>query len=313
VSLLRLLACASIAGACKRSVAPIPDAEVDDVQEPPTVRSVYPEVVDPDPLAARLCVALYTVPLERKAACCGTQAPGDLTGECTRAVTTALRDRSIAVDPGAVDRCAVEISERVAGCDWVTPLMPLPPPSCLGIIRGQLARNAACRSSLECVDGLHCRGVSPTTRGVCADPAPPPAACGGSADFLATHARQIDSDSRHPECAGACQLRTCVPFVEKGGACSSSKQCRPGHRCVGRVCVEGEHGAVGEPCLDRCVPDALCIAGKCVAPKPNGEPCASPFECKAACVKEPGRETGTCGKLCSYPLVRPTIPVPPPR
>jgi hypothetical protein len=280
----------------------------DDVSEKSSVRSVYPDVDQPEPIAVKLCDALHTLPMRRKAECCSTSVPAGIASECVRGITVALRDKSIALDAADVDRCVADSERATQGCDWVTPLMSAPPESCRKILKGQLDANKKCRSSIECKPGLQCKGVGPTAAGLCSPPSANGAPCGLAVDFLGTYGRQLDFEVEHPECEGACKARTCVARTAKGTACTSSKQCEAGLHCVGKVCVEGEASALGEPCMDRCASGAICIAQKCVMPKAAGEACTSAFECQAGCVKEAGRETGTCGKLCFYPIVQQKAP-----
>jgi hypothetical protein len=145
-----------------------PSATGASIQKRPSTPSQAPEK-----LGARLCDALQALPEHRKAQCCGTSPTGGLADACAQELSRSLRDEAIALDPADVDRCAAESARAVDGCDWVTPYLPPVPASCRGIVRGGLEAGAACRSSLECRDGLHCRSSGPTGAGLCAPPDPP--------------------------------------------------------------------------------------------------------------------------------------------
>lgn len=266
----------------------------------PGVSPVSPvDIGAPDAVAQRLCNALHTLPQTRKAQCCGTTPSSSLASECVRTLSTALRDQAVTLNPGDVDRCVEESSRQLEGCDWVTPLMPRSPETCRNLVHGQLQAGARCRSLLECRDGLFCRGNGPTQTGVCVEPGVVGATCTGFVDTLVTYTRQIDYETRHPECVGFCRAGRCAAFVAVGGACSSSKQCGPGHHCVSGRCVDGPLPNIGEACSGTSCAVGVCVEGKCVALKAAGEPCTSPFECQAACVKPAGAEVGTCGIQCS--------------
>ncbi len=262
-------------------------------------------------LSQRLCDALQSLPETRKAQCCGTSPSGGLAGACARELRRSLGDDAVTLDPAAVDRCAAESSRELKGCDWVTPYLPRVPASCRGIVHGRLEAGARCRSSLECRDGLHCLGSGPTVPGLCAPPSVPGAACGGAPDTLATYARQSDSDTGHPECAGFCLRGRCVGFAPPGGACSSDRHCAPGSHCASRRCVEGPSPALGEPCGgSTCASDLACIDGRCSEAKKAGELCTHPFECQAACLSPAADKPGTCGMKCStWPPAGYTPPV----
>jgi hypothetical protein len=252
-------------------------------------------------LARRLCDALQALPAERKAECCGGSASGaDLAEECTRDLATSLRDRAIALDAADVERCERESAQRLAGCDWVTPLMPETPPACRGVLHGRREIGGPCRSSLECADGLSCRGSEPTRAGICVPPAPPGATCSDAPDTLETYARQAPDDPRHPQCAGSCRKGRCAAPVAIGGACSASRQCAPGSHCAAGACVAGAPPKLGQPCAQStCEGDLVCIDGRCAPRRKAGEPCSKPFECEAACLASPTGGAGACGMRCS--------------
>ena len=216
-------------------------------------RHVVVAVSTSDQLSRRLCDALQGVPASRKAQCCGTSPSAGLASACTREVDRALREHAITLAAADVDRCAADTARALDGCTWVTPWMPETPSSCRGIVRGRRDAGASCRSSLECADGLFCRGAGPATSGVCTPPGRPGANCSGIPDALATYARETDGDTRHPECAGYCLRGRCTAPVALGGECSSSRQCAAGTQCASGRCVAGvpqtlvapAHGAAG--------------------------------------------------------------------
>src|SRR5262249_19771033 len=154
----------------------------------------------------------------RKAACCNQPPPTTVVSECTRMLSFALREKAVTIDPAAVDRCGEAMARAYDGCGWVGPTPPAIPPECDGGIHGTLSQGASCRSSLECLDGLHCHGSGPTDRGVCAPPAGRGRVCGVAVDTLAAHTRQDSFDTKHPECDGVCARRRCIDVVALGGA-----------------------------------------------------------------------------------------------
>lgn len=263
-----------------------------------------PPAAAPDPLAQRLCDALHTLPETRMAQCCGRAPSSSLAGECARTLSGALEAKAVRLDAADVGRCAEVASQALAGCDWVTPLMPRSPEACRGLVTGEKAVGAPCSSSLECNEGLFCRGGG-SAAGVCASPGGVGAPCGTSEDLLASYVRQTDLEVLHPECAGHCMAGGCAAFLPLGGACSSNRQCAREQHCGAGHCREGAFAASGEACTaTSCGPGTFCKEGKCAALKAAGEPCTSPFECKAACVMAEGAKAGTCGMKCgNFPLL----------
>ena len=298
---------------CSRSTPlPSPAASASAAQtEPPAasedhegdgIRPVYPPLSGaPDPLAAKLCDALFALPARRRAACCGGEVARGLVDECLRNVSGALATNGITLDEAAVDRCAAAYAHTLEGCDWVTPFgrTPATPPACRGLAKGSRRTGAACRSSLECAEGLRCHGVSPTTVGRCGPPRER-GACNVGADVLATYLRDDDSDAEHRECAGACVSRRCEPLAKLGEACKSNDICGPTAHCEDGRCAQGAWGRAGSPCLGgRCAPGLQCVAGKCAEPKHDGDLCDGDAECRGACVREPGASSGKCEKSCT--------------
>lgn len=187
------------------------------------IAPVYPKLEGaPEPLVARLCEALHALPARRKAACRGDSAGFHATAECTRALGFAVRAGAVTLSPDDVGRCVAAMERSLEGCGWVSPLSALVPPACEGIVRGTLGVGARCRSSLECVDGLHCDGAGPTDAGTCRAPrAAGP--CGLSVDALAAVTRQTRSAEAHPECRGRCAGRVCVDDVPREEALGAAR------------------------------------------------------------------------------------------
>lgn len=315
---LLLLAASVFLPACQSStqgaaaVEPSPKAAA-------AAKPLYPsDVGKPDPIAERLCNALEALPLQRRAECCGGAPSTGMSRECVRVLTATLRDGAVQISAGDVDRCHAETMAQLEGCDWVTPLQPAPPAACLGIIHGQLQAGASCRSTLECRDGLVCHGARTTVAGVCQEPSALGGSCSRGVDTLVTYARQPTDDPHHPDCAGYCFQGQCAAFAKVGDACLSNPQCVTGAHCAAGQCIDGPAPKIGEPCDKTiCEGAASCVNGMCVALKPSGESCSSPFECKGSCIKADGAATGTCGPQCSWippTAVQPTAtPAPEPR
>jgi len=270
-------------------------------QRPATADSARSASVKPDPPAERLCDALHALPAQRKSECCGASHASSLAGLCGQELTAALGRGAVTIDAAGIDKCANETARQLDGCAWVTPLLPLQPQACHGLIHGKRKARASCRSSLECVDGLYCQGVGPTHAGVCSPPAAPRKRCELAADNLAAFTG-AKADPRHPECQGRCVKGLCLPFVAPGAACASSALCPPGLNCIAGRCEDRPLPKLGEACGGStvCEAGASCQGGQCKALKNAGEPCAQPFECRALqCVKARGASAGTCGEPCA--------------
>ncbi len=255
-----------------------------------------------NPLAQRLCDVLHTIPASRRQDCCGTEVQS-LASACASQLSAAEKRGAIVLDASGIERCASATHSALAGCAWVRPLLPELPAACAGIVDGRLKQGAACRSSLECADGLYCRGASADRPGRCRPPAASGAACELPADALAAFARAAD-DPRHPSCDGRCERGRCLPVAGSGGACASSALCANGLRCIGGQCQATPFPRIGEACSvgNPCEAGAYCDAGKCTPLKDAGAPCSLPFECRAlACEKAPGKDTGTCADACAAP------------
>jgi hypothetical protein len=299
---LVLLGCAC---GSKKSSTPdarpaIPDAGGPAAEEA-DVRPVYPvDDQPPEPLALRLCQALHELPARRKAECCGGGAAPSLVSECARTLSSALRARAITLAEPAVAACEQAMTGLHDGCEWVGPLSPGFPAECRGLVHGTLAGGARCRSSMECAQGLRCRGVGPTDPGTCGPPLPDGTRCSVTVDTLVSYTRQDAwTEEAHPECSGYCMRRACRPAVAAGKACKVSLECGAGHRCSGGACVAGGVARDGESCsADECEAGLRCLENRCRRPKAAGEPCQSAFECRGGCVE------GACAQQCA--MVPPT-------
>jgi hypothetical protein len=266
------------------------------------VRPVYPLLKgEPEPAARKLCAALHEVPARAKAACCQGTSGSSLASLCEGVVTAALRAGAVTIEAEAIDRCAAAMDQAHQGCEWVTPLSSPVAPECEGLVRGRLAENDVCRSSLECADGLRCHGAGPTSTGRCGKPAAG-GSCNTGVDVLATYARQDGYDKAHPECTGVCSQHRCQPALALGEACKSSAACGPGVRCVAGHCAAKAPGAEGEKCADvlDCASGLHCTGGVCKAKGGEGAVCERDLDCRASCLKAKGQARGVCGHRCSY-------------
>lgn len=250
-------------------------------------------------VSRRLCAALHTLPDTRRAACCaGTPNGGGLADACVRALDDALARNAITLDADDVKRCAADAARELDGCDWVTPQAPRLPASCRAIAHGRVAAGAACRSSLECSDGLVCWGAGAKADGICAPPGAGGATCGRTEDALATYLR-ASADERHPECAGFCSHGRCAARVAADGACSTSAQCASGNHCAAGRCTAGRPPVLGEDCGSSACADGLaCVAGRCALPQKSGESCTRPSDCAATCLPPGTDGRRVCGMQC---------------
>lgn len=264
------------------------------------IEPVYPLTHDaPDPRAEKLCAALHELPGKRKAECCGTGVGVAFTSECVRTLSYALAHGAVTVVDAEIEQCRAAMERSLEGCAWTSPMAPGVPAACDGLVHGTLADKARCRSSLECAEGLRCRGVGPTHVGVCAPPLAPGGLCAIAVDPLATYTRQVGFETRHPECTGYCGRRRCAELVAVGGACEASAECAGKNQCVRGKCSEVTPPPAGKPCIAQlCAEGARCLKGTCVTPKANGEPCADDSECRASCKRGDGGTKGVCGNYC---------------
>jgi hypothetical protein len=276
------------------------------------IQPVYPvDAGPPDPLAAKFCDAALGLPIRRRAECCGEQPGFSAAGECVRTLTHALRVRAVELQGVDVDRCAAAATSGLTGCGWVGSSRPPVPEACRDVVRGLLGTGTPCRSALECSSGLHCHGLTATSRGVCGKPRPEGAPCGGGIDTLAAYTAQARVDAKHPECdKGYCASGRCVGFAATGAACTGNAQCGTGASCrAGHCSAQGLPGA-GERCsIDECAEGIRCLQGACVAPKNEGESCEADAECRGACLRPDAGGKGRCGMRCPvFSMPKPAAP-----
>jgi hypothetical protein len=263
------------------------------------VKPVYPADAKPHPLAERLCAALQTMPVSRRAECCSVKPGVMLTNECVRNLSGALASSAVSLEESEVAACEEAMKKDLEGCDWVGGLNREPPSACLGVINGNIKQGEPCRSSLECGDGFRCLGSGPTDLGKCGPPLPAGRLCNTAVDTLATYTRQDDLETRHPACQGFCDRNRCYDAVATGGECKVNVHCGKGNRCKDGRCIAQRFAALGELCLGGdCPPGTRCAGKKCMTPMNEGEKCVTDFECKGACI------SGKCAKSCSgLPLI----------
>jgi hypothetical protein len=258
-----------------------------------TVRPVYETAGTVEPLAVRLCQALYALPEERRAACCASRAGVVLAEACAGVLSAALRSESLGLESARLEACTGALARVYAGCEWVGPFGPPFPQECQGLLTGRRALGEACRSSLECAGGLRCAGAGPTDAGRCSPPGEQGDSCGTAVDALATYTRQ-DVDTAHPQCQGLCRRHRCEAVVAAGAACETSPQCGVGKRCAAGRCSEGL-AEEGQSCSGGgCAAGLRCLKGKCLVPLGAGAACSTDFECRGGCLAGARR----CGMRC---------------
>jgi hypothetical protein len=259
------------------------------------VRPVYDVAGPVDPRAARLCQALYALPEERRATCCGSR-PGIVLAEaCAGVLSAALQSKSLVLEGAPLEACTLALAHAYQGCEWVGAFGPPFPKECQGLFTGRRAAGEACRSSLECAGRLLCAGAGPTDWGRCAPPAEKGASCSTAVDALATYTRQ-DLDRSHPQCLGLCRRHRCEAAVAEGAVCATSQQCEVGQRCAAGHCVRG-FAEEGQACSGGdCAPGLRCLEKLCFLPLAAGAPCTSDFECRGGCLATAG--TRRCAMRC---------------
>jgi hypothetical protein len=265
------------------------------------VKPVYGEPVPELAEARKLCDALYLLPAERSGLCCNSGGASkqskQIADECTQALSSAVAGGGVVIRDDNLESCIAGLEAANATCEYVGPWGPPLPPGCLDVTHGTLAAAARCRSSRECLPGLHCAGVGPTDPGVCAPAAEDGTLCNAAVDTLATYLRD-DSLTDHPVCSGRCVKRRCQPALAEGAACSSNSECATGLHCDGKTCIAGATAAAGEPCADSgCAAGSLCLQHVCVAQGTTGASCKTDFECRGACIKGPDGAS-RCGPKC---------------
>ncbi|HEY3493203.1 MAG TPA: hypothetical protein VGK73_00900 [Polyangiaceae bacterium] len=255
-----------------------------------------------EPEAVRLCAALHELPTRRRAECCAAPAVTLFHDECVRHLSAALRARTVAVDGAGVTRCAEAASRALGGCDWVAPALAASPPECRGLVTGRLAEGAACRSSLECAENLHCEGQGATSPGTCRAPRGLGAGCGVGADPLATYVAERGLEERKPACEGMCSLVThrCEPTPAPLSACRASVNCAPEQVCTGGRCEPRAPGSEGTACgFTACARGFRCVSGRCTARALPGEACTTDLDCALGGCVSAADGAGRCGTKCT--------------
>lgn len=299
---------AAVASALAADAAASAEGGADDVGPVYPIETNAPAV----PLAEKLCNGVTMMPEKKRAQCCKMQPGITFTSECSRQLSAALRHNALTVEEKDVDACIAAFEKTLDGCEWVGPFPPGPPAACQGIFKGKIALGQKCRSSLECVGELRCKGLGPTTPGTCTTAGTTgETTCGSTTDSLATYTRQNDVDKRHPECKERCIKHRCQAAASEGAACQISNDCQDGMQCVvagapppkggipPKKCVAGKlPGKDGEACPgDACADGLDCVGGKCAAKKASGEACTNDWECRGGCIKSDGGK-GLCGLRC---------------
>jgi hypothetical protein len=273
-----------------------------DAQEP---QPVYPPVAAADPLAARLCEALHTVPAKRRADCCEQKTLGYLvTDDCVATLSAALAAEGLKLSESSVAACEKAIVDDHVGCAWVGPFPARVPAACDGVFVGALEAGQRCRSALECAPGLACRGLAPTTVGVCAPPARRGRACQTGIDPLAALTRQEGTAAAHPECEGFCARHLCQDATPVGDPCQTNLQCGPAAHCEGGTCRHGAEATEGAACIDGgCPRGTRCVDKTCQKPRREGATCQDDVQCQGGCIKPPDATEGQCGTRCKAPFL----------
>lgn len=208
------LAMVGLIWAVTRTLAPEPAVASDATSaeaEAPAAQSTYPRAIGaPMPWALPLCDAFHELPRVRRAECTGRKPGLAFTGECVRMLNAAVSSGALRIDGARAQSCIAAETARVGDCAF-TRAVSLPAlPECGGVLYGNLAEGAICRSSLECGGDLHCLGVSPLDPGTCQAPRPDGSRCGFGVDPLASYvARSAGNPDQHRECAGSCVRGTC--------------------------------------------------------------------------------------------------------
>lgn len=268
-------------------------------------KPVYPPAAAPDPLAARLCLALHTVPAARRAQCCEQKTLGYLvTDDCVAMLSAALAAGGVAISESSVAACEKAMADAHGGCGWVGPFPAPVPAACDGLVTGSAEAGTPCRSSLECAPGLACRGLAPTTRGVCVPPSRRGRPCQTGIDPLAALTRQQSAASAHPECEGFCARHLCQDATPVGEPCQTNLQCGRDAHCEDGTCQPGAEAAEGAICADGgCPRGTRCIDKACQKPRLEGAACQHDVQCQGGCIKPPGAAEGRCGVRCKAPFL----------
>ena len=259
------------------------------------LKPLYPEGVKPSADAVKLCDALWKLPRVRRAECCkGKESGVRPETRCIEVVSAAVADKSVELDPSALQACVAARAAQLQGCDWVGNLAPAAPPACQALFVGQRTAGQSCRAASECAAGLRCAGSGPMDAGTCQPPGKPGAVCNAGADVLSSVALQR---ARTTECEGYCARNKCREAVKPGAKCTASIQCGANAHCDTKTCRSGEAADGGSCAGGGCAGELRCVSSRCVRPAASGA-CANDLECVGACVE------GTCGKRCQRVIAR---------
>ncbi len=267
-----------------------------------SVRPTYRTGSDAPDAVKRLCAAIWQLPRDRRQECCGGKPSGiRADSSCLTTVTAAIEGGGVELDESKLASCEEAAKQALESCDWVGNLPPAPPEACRKLLRPLLEKGAPCRSSLECKGGLRCAGAGPTDRGVCREPGAPGAYCDTAVDPLAAAAAQ--SLDAHPACEGFCRSNRCRAAVPVGGKCSGDAECGAAAWCDGTRCKAGA-GEAGAACVDGgCSAGLRCVDRVCIEPGGEGADCTHDLQCRGACVKADGADSGACGMRCARVLI----------
>jgi hypothetical protein len=159
------------------------------------------------PWIAPLCHALHALPRERRAQCSGEKPGALLTSACEHALSASVQGKALRIDAARAEQCIDGLRARYEGCEWSTARVLPPLAACQGLLEGARAQGTSCASSLECAEGLHCRGAGAFDRGVCAPPLPDGARCELAADPLGSY--MPSEPNEHRECQNRCTQGRC--------------------------------------------------------------------------------------------------------
>jgi hypothetical protein len=140
----------------------------------------------------------------------GSPAGKPLVPQCRQELARAVRAHEVKVD-----------AKQLVACDGALraappsgPLVAALPDACTTVLVGTRPSGAACTSSLQCTDGLYCRGLSLGPEGVCGAAVPVGSACETVRDELSAFTRGIDHP-RHRTCEGSCVKGRCLSASAK--------------------------------------------------------------------------------------------------
>jgi hypothetical protein len=180
------------------------------VMDEPAASLERAPAIDPEsvsPWIAPLCRALHALPRERRAACSGEKPGVLLTSACEGALSASLHTQSVRLDEAQARACIAGMEARYEGCEWSDARVMPALPACQAVLEGARAEGTRCASSLECGQGLYCRGASTFDQGVCSQPQAAGARCELAADSLASYVPS--PPDTHRECQQSCTRGRC--------------------------------------------------------------------------------------------------------